>query len=122
MVKAKTGLISALTMNRVRQIATTSSTNISNEENKLLENQNGSNVHLKTQQENENGFSVHLRIQPENENCSNVDLRTQPHAEDEIFLNISNIWFANNAYDPQDHQRVNVDSNNSNPKIINQIF
>ena len=84
-MKAKTGLTSALTMSRVRQIATTSSTNISNEENVLLENQNGSNVHLKAQRENENGFSVHLRIQPENENCSYVDLRTQPRAEDEIF-------------------------------------
>ena len=56
MVEAINGLTSALTsvvvvlttINRVRQTATTTSTNISNEET-LLENQNGSNVHLRTQ-------------------------------------------------------------------------
>ena len=49
MVEAINGLTSALTtMNRVRETATTTSTNVSNEET-LLENQNGSNVHLRTE-------------------------------------------------------------------------
>ena len=61
MVEAIIGLSSALTTtNRVRQTATTTSTNVSNEET-LLENQNVSNVHLRTQPEHENGSSVHMR-------------------------------------------------------------
>ena len=60
MVEAINGLTSVLTtMNRVRQTATSSSTNVSNEET-LLENQNGSNVHLRTQPENDNGPNVHV--------------------------------------------------------------
>ena len=63
------------------------STNISNEET-LLENQNGSNVHL----------------------------RTQSQVGDEVSLNASKLWFGNNANDPQDHQRVNNDIKNTNPE------
>ena len=101
MVETIIGLTSALkTMNRVSQTATTTSTNISNEET-LLENQNGSNVHL--------------RIQPEDKNGSNVNIRTQPRTDDKISLNASNFWFGNNAIDPQDHQKVNDDSKNINP-------
>ena len=88
-------------MNRVTETATTTSTNVSNEET-LLDNQNGSNVHLRTQ--------------PEHDNGSNVHMRTQPQTDDEVSLNASNLWFGNNANDPQDHHRVNDDSKNANPE------
>ena len=53
MVEAITGLASTITaMNRVRQTVTATSTNVSNEETQL-ENQNVFNVHLRTQPKNE---------------------------------------------------------------------
>ena len=53
MVEAITGLTSTITaMNRVRQTVTATSTNVSNEETQL-ENQNVFNVHLRTQPKNE---------------------------------------------------------------------
>ena len=48
MMEAINGLISTLTMNRVKETATTTNTNVSNEET-LLANQNDSNIHLRTQ-------------------------------------------------------------------------
>ena len=102
MVEAINGLTSALTaVNRVRQTATTTNTNVTNEET-LLENQNGSNVHLRTQ--------------PEYENSSNVHMRTQPRTDDEVSLITSNLWFGNNANDPPDHHRVNDNGKNANPE------
>ena len=68
------------------------STNFSHEET-LLENQNSSNDHLRTQ--------------PENESALNVRMRNQSWTDDEVPLN---------AYDPQDHQRVNDDNKNANPE------
>ena len=100
MVEAIHRLTSALTsMNRVRQTATTTNTNVSNEA-ALLGNQNSSNVHLRTQ--------------PENENCSNVHMRTHARMDNEVSQNASDLWFENNVNDPQDHHRVNDDSKNAN--------
>ena len=84
MVEAINWLTSAVTS---VVVVVLTSTNISNEET-LLENQNGSNVHL----------------------------RTQSQVGDEASLNASNLWFGNNANDPQDHQRVNNDIKNTNPE------
>ena len=84
MVEAINWLTSAVTS---VVVVVLTSTNISNEET-LLENQNGSNVHL----------------------------RTQSQVGDEVSLNASNLWFGNNANDPQDHQRVNNDIKNTNPE------
>ena len=94
-------LTSALTMNRAMQTATTSSSNVSNVQT-LLENQNGSNVHKRTQ--------------PENENGSNLHTRTQPQKDEEVSLNASQLWFGNNANVPQDHQGVNGYSQTANPE------
>ena len=70
MVEAITGLIFALTtMKRLKQTNTTTTTNVSNKET-LLENQNSSDAHL--------------RIQLENENCYIVHMRTQPRTDDEV--------------------------------------
>ena len=100
MVEAINRLTSALTsMNRVRQTATTTNTNVSNEAT-LLGNQNSSNVHLRTQ--------------PENENGSNVHMRTNARMDNEVSQNTSDLWFENNVNDPQDHHRVNYDSKNAN--------
>ena len=101
MVEAINRLTSALTsMNRVRQTATTTNTNVSNEAT-LLGNQNSSNVHLRTQPENENGS-----------NGSNM--RTHARMDNEVSQNVSDLWFENNVNDPQDHHRVNDDSKNAN--------
>ena len=75
-VEAIMRLTSGLTINRAMQTAAHTSTIVSNEET-LLKNENGSNVHW----------------------------RTQPRKDDEVFLNPSKLWFENNANDPQDHQR-----------------
>ena len=64
MVEAITGLTFALTtMNRLKQTNTTTTTNVSNKET-LLENQNSSDAHLRIQLENENCYIVHMRTQP----------------------------------------------------------
>ena len=79
MVEAITGLTFALTtMNRLKQTNTTTTTNVSNKET-LLENQNSSDAHL--------------RIQLENENCYIVHMRTQSRTDDEVSWNASNLWF-----------------------------
>ena len=81
MVEPITGLTFALTtMNRLKQTNTTTTTNVSNKET-LLENQNSSDAHL--------------RIQLENENCYIVHMRTQPRTDDEVSWNASNLWFGN---------------------------
>ena len=69
---------------------------------RLLENQSGSKVNLRTQPENEMGFNVHMR--------------TQPQTDDEASLNASSLWFGNNATDSQEHQRVNDDRESANPE------
>ena len=43
-------------------------------------------------------------------------MRTQPQTNDKVSLNTSNLWFGNNANDPQDHQRLNEDSKNTYPE------
>ena len=64
MVEAITGLTFALTtMNRLKQTNTNTTTNVSNKET-LLENQNSSDAHLRIQLENENCYIVHMRTQP----------------------------------------------------------
>ena len=65
---------------------------------------------------NQSGSNVNLRTQPENEKGSNVHIRTQPRMDGKASLNASNLWFGNNATDSQDHQRVNDDSESTNPE------
>ena len=43
-----------------------------------------------------------MRTPPEKENGSNIDMRTQSQTDDEVSLNASNLWFVNNANEPQD--------------------
>ena len=43
-------------------------------------------------------------------------MRTQRRTDGKIFLNSRNLWFENNANDPQDHQRLNDNNPKANPE------
>ena len=61
-----------------------------------------------------------MRTPPEKENGSNIDMRTQSQTDDEVSLNASNLWFVNNANEPQDITGSMMIVKMLTLKIINQ--